>query len=299
MVSLLYYYTTMRGIFLHIKQYLKWYILLLLVFFSVTTWSVVIHENRNGILTVAFLNIGQGNATFIESPTGTQVVIDGGPNKTLMREISAVLPWYDRHIDIILASHPDRDHYEGFFSLLDKYSIDVFMESGIAGITNEFLSLKEKIVSKKIPSVTARRGEVIDIGGGAYIEIMFPDRDISGLETNNGSIFVRLVYGETSVIISGDAPKAMENYLITLEPQKIDSDIIVLGHHGAKTSSSEEYIKAVSPEYAIISLGAGNSYGHPHKETLDTLNKLKVQILRTDQIGQIVFKSDGKTFTKK
>jgi competence protein ComEC len=248
---------------------------------------------------VVFLNVGQGNATFIESPTGTNVVIDGGPNKTLMREISAVMPWYDRHIDFLLVSHPDKDHYEGFFSLLDKYSTDVFMESGIKDVTDEYLSLKQKTVLKKIPNIIARRGQIIDIGGGAYIEILFPDRDVSELETNNGSIIARLVYGETSVIISGDAPKAMENYLISIDSQKIQSDIVVLGHHGAKTSTGEEYIKAVSPEYAIISVGKDNSYGHPNQETLDTLKKIKTTILATCEMGRITFQSDGKEFVLK
>jgi competence protein ComEC len=296
----------MRAIIFHIREHLRWYILGFLTLFSIIIWTVAIHENRNGILTVAFLNIGQGNATFIESPTGTQVIVDGGPNKTLMREISSVIPWYDRHIDMLIVTHPDRDHYEGFISLLDKYSADAFMESGIKDVSEEFLTLKQKIFDKKTPDILAHRGQVIDIGGGAYIEILFPDRDVSGLETNNGSIICRVVYGDTSLLLEGDAPQIMENFVLTLGGStmpttggSLKSNVIEVGHHGAKTSSSEEYIKDVAPEFAIISVGKDNTYGHPNKETLDTLNKFNVQILRTDQIGRIVFESDGKIFTKK
>ncbi|MDQ5948977.1 MAG: hypothetical protein QG589_102 [Patescibacteria group bacterium] len=289
----------LRKILLHLKTHGKWYILLGLSICSVILWSVVIREQRNGVLTVAFLDIGQGNATFIESPTGTQVIVDGGPNKNLMREISSVVPWYDRHIDMLIVSHPDKDHYEGFISLLDKYSVDVFMEPGISAISGEYNFLKQKIISNKIPVVLARRGEMIDIGGGAYIEILFPDRDVSGLETNNASIVSRLVYGDTSLIIQGDSPQTIENYLVALDKDILDSDVIEVGHHGSKTSSSEIYIEAVSPQYAIISVGKDNTYGHPNKETLDILNKNKVKILRTDELGRITFESNGKEFVLK
>ncbi len=289
----------MTAILSHVKNYLKWYVLSFLIFLSLLFWSVIIHENRNGILTVAFLNIGQGSATFIESPTGVQVIIDGGPNKTLMREISSVLPWYDKHIDMLIVTNPDKDHYEGFIPILDRFTVDVFMESGTITKVEAFAILKQKISKKKIPDIVARRGQVIDIGGGAYIEILFPDRDVSGLSSNKGSIVARLVYGDTSLLFQGDSPKAMENYLVSLGKEILDSDMIGVGHHGSKTSSGEEYIKAVSPKYAIISSGKGNSYGHPHQETLDTLNKNKVQILRTDEIGRITFQSDGKEFVLK
>ncbi len=288
----------MRGVFSHIKNNFKWYILLSLLFLNITLLYVVLHEDRGNKLTVSFLNIGQGNATFIESPTGTQVIVDGGPNKTLTGEISAVMPWYDRHIDALIVSHPDKDHYEGFLPLLDKYSADVFVESGIQDVSSEFLSLKQKISDKKIPDVLARRGEVIDIGGGAYIQILFPDRDVSGLETNSGSIICRLVYGETSLILEGDAPQATEDYVLSLDGAGLKSDMIEVGHHGAKTSSAPDYLSAVSPQYAVISVGKDNSYGHPNQETLDTLGNVGAQILRTDQLGRITFVSDGKIFTK-
>lgn len=289
----------LRKILLHLKTYGKWYILFALSVCSVIVWSVVVHEQRNGVLSVSFLDIGQGNATFIESPTGTQVIIDGGPNKNLMREVPSVIPWYDRNIDMLIVSHPDKDHYEGFISLLDRYSVDVFMEPGISDTSGEYNFLKQKIISNKIPVVLARRGQIIDIGGGAYIEILFPDRDVFGLETNNASIVSRLVYGDTSLIIQGDSPQVIENYLVGLDKDILDSDIIEVGHHGSKTSSSEMYIEAVSPQYAVISVGKDNTYGHPNKETLDVLNKNKVEILRTDELGRITFKSDGDDFVLK
>jgi len=259
---------------------------------------VVIREDRKGKMAVTFLNIGQGNATLVESPTGTQVIIDGGPSRNLLKEISHVIPWYDRKVDMLIASHPDKDHYEGFISFLDKYSADVFMEPGVSDVSGEYKLLKEKILAKKIPVVLARKGEIIDIGGGAYIEILFPDRDVSGFETNTASIVAKIIYGDTSFIIQGDSPQDIEHYLFSLDKEILDSDVIEVGHHGSKTSSSAEYIEAVSPEYAVISAGKDNSYGHPNKETLDTLAKEKVHVLGTYNLGRITFISDGVEFIK-
>lgn len=280
----------------YIKKYTKEIFIFLLILILIVFICVAINKNGDNKLEVVFLNIGQGNSTFIKSPTGNKIIIDGGPGNNLSNKISSVMPWYDRSVDLIIVSHPDKDHYEGFISFLDKYSTESFMESGMVDTSEEFSSLRNKIFSKKIPDILARRGEIIDIGGGAYIEIIFPDRNVSGMDTNNGGIVARVVYGDTSFIIQGDLPKQMEDYLITLSSDKkmsLKSDVIEVGHHGAKTSSSEEYLKIVAPKYAVISVGKENKYGHPSPETLETLEKLGIKYLRTDKQGTIVFKSDG------
>lgn len=289
----------MRRLLSHILTNLKWYLLIILVFMSVISWYVVIRENRDGKMTVSFLNIGQGDSIFIESPTGTQVVVDAGPNKTIMKEISKVMPWYDRHIDMLIMDNPDKDHYEGFISLLDKYSVDVEMEPGIKPSPETYNILEQKIKNKKIVQVVARRGQVIDIGGGAYLQILFPDRDVSGLSTNNGSIVMKLVYGETSVLLTGDSPIAIEDYLIKLDGENLKSTILKAGHHGSRTSTGEAYVKIVDPEYVVISAEKNNSYGHPHKEVLDILAKQKVPVLGTYDLGRITFVSDGLEFSRK
>ncbi len=285
----------MQRLFSHIKGYLRWYILLFLIVLSIVLWSVILRENRDGLLTLAVLDVGQGDSIFIESPTGTQVIIDGGPNKTLLKEISKVVPWYDRHIDMLVVTNPDRDHYEGFIPLLDKYKTDLVIEPGTTNINPAYEVLENKFKNNGVQKILARRGQRIDLGGGAYLEILFPDRDISGLSANDGSIVMRLVYGQTSVMLQGDSTARMEEYLVSLGGN-LHSTILKVGHHGSRTSTTEGYASAVSPEYAVISSGADNSYGHPHKETLETLNKLKIKILDTCNNGDIIFTSDGKNF---
>ena len=287
----------MKKVFIHIRNYLRWYTLLILIFLAIILWSVVFHENRNGLLTFAVLNIGQGDSLFIESPTGTQVIVDGGPDKNLMREISTIMPWYDRHIDMLVVTNPDKDHYEGFIPLLDKYKVDVVLESGTQSMTPTYAFLEKKIKDKNIPEILARRGQIIDLGGGAYLEILFPDRDVSTLSSNDGSIVMHLIYGDTSVALQGDSTERIEHYLVGLDEERLQSTILKTGHHGSKTSSSEEYVKAVNPRFTLISAGLNNKYGHPAQETLDTMQKLKIPTLVTCNMGRIVFHSDGKNFT--
>ena len=293
----------MKQILQHVKVYFRWYLLLALAILSIVLWSVILREDHKGILTFAVLNIGQGDSLFIESPTGTQVLIDGGLGKNLMKEIAQVVPWYDRHIDMLVVTNPDKDHYEGFIPLLDKYKVDIVLESGTFSPTPTYTYLEKEIKDKNIPEILARRGQIVDLGGGAYLEILFPDRDVTNLASNDGSIVMRLVYGDTSVALQGDSTERIEHYLAGLDPSTelrasgLQSTILKAGHHGSKTSSSEEYVKAVDPRWTVISAGSQNKYGHPTQETLDTMAKLKIPTLVTCNMGRIVFHSDGKNFT--
>jgi len=289
----------MPSVFSHIKRYTRWYVLSVLIFISITLWVVVLSYGKDNTLTFATLNIGQGDALFIESPTGIQVVIDGGPNRAIMKELSAVMPWYDRHIDMLVVTNPDRDHFEGFIPLLDKYKVDVVLVSGTEKESEVYKVFENKLKEKKIPEKVARRGQVVDLGGGSFLQILFPDRDTSKLSPNDGSIVMKLVYGKTSVMLQGDSTSKIEEYLVTLDKGELKSDILKTGHHGSRTSTSQVYVEAVEPGWAIISAGEDNSYGHPHQEVVDNLNKHKVKIIGTYDIGRIVFESDGENFVQK
>jgi competence protein ComEC len=286
----------MVKVFSHLRNYLRWYLLVITLFISIILLLVILNEDRHGILTFAVLNIGQGDALFIDSPTGTQVIVDGGPDKALLREIVKMMPWYDRHIDLLVVTNPDKDHYEGFIPLLDKYSADVVLEPGTTNNYQEYSVLENKYKDKNIPKVLARRGQVVDLGGGAYLEILFPDLDVSGLSSNDGSIVMKLVYGETSVMLQGDSTSAIEHYLVGINHGELQSTILKAGHHGSKTSSTMEYVSAVSPKWTVISSGVNSEYGHPNKETLVTMKALSIPTYDTCNNGTLIFKSDGKNF---
>jgi len=293
-VILLYH---MRSVISHVKKYIKWYMLGLLCLTSCMLWYAVMTTNNKGILTFAVLDVGQGEALFIESPTGVQVLIDGGPGKNLLLALPQVLPWYDRSIDMIVVTNPDLDHYSGFFSLLDRYSVASVFESGTISKTDTYRLLEKKIEDKHILKIIASRGQRIDLGGGAYLEVLFPDRDVSGLSSNDGSLVMRLVYGETSVMLQGDSTRKIEEYLEALDRKSLKSTILKVGHHGSRTSTGESYVEAVQPEFVVISSGRDNTYGHPHKETLDTLSAHTIAVFNTCVMGTIVFRSDGVRFS--
>lgn len=289
----------------NLKKYFRWYILLVFITLGFILWNIVLSKSKEGILTFTVLDVGQGDSIYIESPTGMQILVDGGPGNTISREINSVMPWYDRSLDMIVVTNPDADHYEGFIKLLNKYKVGSVLESGTTNSYEGFQIFEQKIIGKNVTKTLARRGQIIDIGGGAYLQVLFPDRDISGLSPNDGSIVMKLIYGDTSVLLSGDTTSRIEEYLLTLDSNlpaqagSLRSNILKIAHHGSRTSSKMEFVERVSPAVAVISSGENNEYGHPHKETIDTLNNFKIPTLNTCNNGKIVFESDGKKFVLK
>lgn len=282
-----------------IHPYWRLGVISLLLFCVVLVFYVAFRSGERS-LRVVFLDVDQGDAIFIESPTGNQIIFDGGPGSALVSQISKQMDLFDRSIDMIVITNPDKDHFEGFIPLLSRYSVEAVLEPGVKADNNPiYRELQAMIAVKDIPVVTARTGQKILLGGGAYIDIIFPDRDVALVSHNEGSIIARLVYGQTSVLLTGDTTKNIENYVIESYKDYLDSDILKVAHHGSDTSTSDAFVKVVSPDIAVVSAGKGNSYGHPRQETLDTLSKNKVKTFVTMDEGTIIFESDGKTFKRK
>ncbi|MEK7208559.1 MAG: MBL fold metallo-hydrolase [Patescibacteria group bacterium] len=290
-------------------EQLHWWILAALFVATFFVWYAVVWEDRSGLLTVAFLDVGQGDAIFIESPTGVQVVVDGGPDRSVLRQLGRVMPFYDRTIDMLLVTNPDKDHFAGFLDVLRAYRVGTVMEPGTVGASAEYRAL-EQMLGEKIPpasrvlplqkgelprKITALRGQRIELGGGAYFEVLFPDRDVSGLDTNDGSIVAKLIYGNTSFLLTGDTTSAVEGYLAQLDGKRLDVAVLKVGHHGSKTSTSDALLGFASPAMAVISAGKDNRYGHPHQEVLERLKQFEVETLGTYERGTIIMESDGET----
>lgn len=218
-------------------------------------------------------------------------MIDAGPGKSVLRELGSVMTFYDKSIDVVVATHPDADHIGGIPDVLENYKVDLFMEPGVESNTDLYKTMEELVSKKGINKIEARRGMILDLGAGAMLEILFPIFDPSDLLTNTASIVARLTYGESEFLLTGDSPSSIENYLITLGD--MESDVLKVGHHGSKTSTSPDFVEIVSPQYAVISVGKDNRYGHPTQEVLETLEKENIKIFRTDLDGRIIFESDG------
>ncbi|MFA5999759.1 MAG: MBL fold metallo-hydrolase [Candidatus Paceibacterota bacterium] len=277
-------------------QYCKKYSLLLttLVLLLATFYIFYLdfHSSPKSLKFV-MLDIGQGDALFIESPTGTQVLVDGGPPKKVLSRLAQVMPAFDRSIDAIIITNPDQDHIGGFLDVLRVYKVGKVFEPGTYNDSKIYQSLQQEIRNRKIPNILAKSDMRLNLGGGAYIDILFPDRDVSLWERNDGSVVARLVYGETSVMLTGDATVKTEKIILAENSaQDLKSTILKVGHHGSRTSTSRAFAQAVAPTYALISAGKDNKYGHPHRETLDMLDKLGINVLRTDLLGTIAFSCD-------
>jgi len=268
---------------------------IILALLNALVWYFVFTESPHA-LSVSFLNVGQGDAIFIEAPNGSQVLIDGGPaNGAVLRELAKVMPIYDRYIDVVIATHPDADHIGGLNEVFKRFQIGLLLESGLSKDTGIFLAEEKTITENKIKHINARRGMKLDLGGGAVLTILFPDRDLpSTVDANDGSITALLSYKKETFLFTGDAPQKIEKYLVALDGKNLDIDVLKAGHHGSKTSTSDIFLRATTPVYTIISAGENNRYGHPHADTLARLRTASTTVLRTDELGTITFKTDGK-----
>lgn len=296
-----------------IKEHFKGYILSWLLIINFFVWYGVLREERN-VLKVAFLDVGQGDAIFIEAPNGKQILIDGGPNGAVLRELSKIMPFYDRSIDMVILTHPDQDHIGGLPTVLESYKVDFVMESGVGANNGTYEEFEKLVEQKNIKKILARQGTIVELcdfmearipqnsaeaellqGCGEYLEILFPNMDASGFETNTASVVTKLVYGKNSFLFTGDAPQSVEKYLSNVFEKQLDVDVLKLGHHGSSSSNSEVFLGFTSPDYTIASVGLNNRYGHPHKEVVDLLRKLDIPFLRTDDLGTILFTTDGES----
>ena len=275
--------------------YLRLCVLAIFAIVTLIVWIFVFSmQTKSGVLTVAFLDVGQGDAIFIETPNGTQMLLDGGPNKKVLRQMASLMSFYDRSVDVVMISHPDMDHIGGVPDVLDRFEAEYMIIPGVGSDTDVYEKMMSVMQEKDIELLYARRGRIyLDADHGVYLDILFPDRDVAGFDKNLASIVAKLVYGDATFLLMGDSPKSIEDYLITIDPAVLDVDVLKLGHHGSKTSTGEIFLGYTSPDYAIISAGGNNSYGHPHEEVLAKLEQFDIEYFETAKIGTIVFECDG------
>jgi competence protein ComEC len=274
-----------------IKKQFKYYFLGLLLVATIFVWYAVFAESREG-LEVDFLDVGQGDAIFIQAPNGNQVLLDSGPNKKVLSELSKIMPFYDRSIDLAIESHPDNDHIAGFIDVLKKYNVSVVMDPGVEVDTPVYQELESIIKQSNIQKILAKRGMRINLGDNIYIDVLLPVVNNPNFSPHDGMVVLKLNYGKNSFLLTGDMENKMENYLMSID-KNLKSNVLKVGHHGSKTSTSEALLGYVNPDYAIISVGKDNRYGHPHQEVLERLNQFQIPILRTDEKGMIKIKSNG------
>ena len=272
-------------------------ILAVLSFFAVAVWVVFFSWPEKN-LSVSFCDIGQGDATFIQSPSGNQMLIDGGPSKKVLSCISQGMSFWDRKIEFIVLSHPHVDHITGLIEVLKRYNVGQIIATDAAADSPEYKKWLSEIKEKNIPLEMAQNVSQIDLGGNALADILYPKESFEGQKIdnlNNTSLVLRLSYANVSFLFTGDAEKEEQEKLIT-NLQPLFSNILKFPHHGSKTALDENFLNAVSPKIAIISVGKDNQYHLPAEETISALQKLGIEIKRTDENGtiQVEVGVDGK-----
>ncbi len=266
----------------------------------ILAWVWVFIEEKQEFLEIDFYDVGQGDAIFIETPKGKQILVDGGPDLTILEKLGRELPFWDRYIDLVILTHPEHDHIGGLIEVIKRYKVGGILTTGVVRDTAEYRKWQRIIEQENIPIYIAQAGKVIDLGSNIKLVILHPFENLSGQEikkANNTSIVAQLVYGDFEVLLTGDIEKKVEKALVnSANPPAggLESDILKIPHHGSKTSSTKNFIQAVNPIIAIIQAGKDNPYGHPHQSVLDTLSDITTFITGRD--GDVEILSDGVRF---
>lgn len=258
----------------------------LVIMGSLLTWHLQLVEQRTEVV---FLNVGQGDAILITQGK-YQVLIDGGrTSKELLARIGRHVPFWDRNIEVVMATHPDADHIGGLPALLRSYRVDAVLTTGATSETETSRQFEEAV--KKNTGQEPQRifqGGKITFPKGGELTILYPPTPLSGSasegDTNEGSIVARFTYGETSFLLTGDLP-AEERVL----PGVLPVTVLKVAHHGSKHSSSEAFLKLIQPKEAVLSVGK-NSYGHPDPGVMERLHRIGARIYRTDQDGDVRYR---------
>lgn len=244
-------------------------------------------------LAVHFIDVGQGDSILAESD-GHYMLIDAGENDQAGTVISYLKAQGVTKLDYVIGTHPHSDHIGGLDKVIDTFPVDKVILPPVEHTTKTFEDVLDSIASRGLKITKPTPGASYDLGDASFT-ILSPVKDY-GSDLNNWSVGVRLTYGDNSFVMCGDAENQAEEDIIK-NGAVLKADVLKAGHHGSSTSTSDAFLKKVSPSWVVIQCGKGNSYGHPHKETMEKLKKAGCQVLRTDEEGTITAFSDGKTIT--
>ena len=279
----------------------RWTLLLAATFALIAAISVGAVDTDER-LKVTALNVGQGDSFLIQAPGPVIILIDGGPDPdTLVLELGQRLPPWHRSIDLVVLTHPDSDHLSGLTGLLERYEVGSVVQCGINCVTpgNEpdYLAWEALLAKAGVAPIEAQAGTRVTLGNNMVLQVLHPPpQPLLGTDAhaNNNSVVLRLVYGETSLLFTGDIEAFAESYLLR-QGLSLNSTIMTTPHHGSNSSSTPDFIAAVNPKLVLISSGPDNRYGHPHPETLATLSQFLPpdRILNTAEVGAIEVETNG------
>jgi competence protein ComEC len=260
----------------------------LVILSLLTLWQL----ERSALASVYFLDIGQGDAVLIRV-AGQNILVDGGPDNLLMYRLGEVLPWWDKKIDYLLISHFHADHYMGFIELLNRYEIKNILVSAHKPEEDFLFSIwQQALAQHDLQPQIVSPGERFDfdIGENVFWKILSADSEHK--DFNDNSLVVKFSIGEADLLLTGDLTSVKEELMLK-ENLDLESELLKVGHHGSRYSSSIEFLQKVKPKICVIQSGLDNNFGHPHPEALQRLGVVNCEVLRNDQLGTIKLVTDG------
>ena len=248
-------------------------------------------------LRVTVLDVGQGDAIFVEFPSGSRWLIDGGPDEGVVSQIDRLIAISDRRLTGVILTHPHADHVTGLIHILRRYKVEKALLPSATHTTSEYLTFLKELRAQNIQTTPVNHPFVWSGSEGQTSwrwEFFYPERDFTEpvQDLNAVSVVSRLTFGEQSFLFMGDAPVEVEKLLMA-EGRNLRAAVLKVGHHGSASSTSDDFLGAVRPPYAVISAGASNPFGHPAPATLKRLQAFGARTYRTDKHGWIQFKTDG------
>lgn len=252
-------------------------------------------------LRVTFLDVGQGDAIVIESPSGKVMVVDAGRagfdggDDEGRRVVAPYLRFRGiARIDTLVLTHPDSDHIGGAAGLLHEFTVGRLLDNGAKDDSRLVTGILTAAHEAGVPVEAAQRGQTLDFGDGVTARVLSPTPALLLSDKNDSSIVLRIEYGRTALLLTGDAEEKEEDDMLR-SGQPVQADVLKAGHHGSRSSTSPPFLAAVHPHVAILSVGAHNIYGHPAPEIVSRLQAARARIYRTDRQGAITCLSDGVT----
>lgn len=249
------------------------------------------YNRISGNIDVYFIDVGQGDSIFIHTPDDNTILIDGGETTQGENVLNFLKKHGIEYLDVVVATHPHSDHIGGLVTVIENMDIGSIYMPKVIHNTKTFEKLVLAVKEKELKFKPAYAGVDIPLDD---IKACFiaPEEKETYEDLNNSSAVLRLTYGDISFLFAGDAEAESEASMLA-SGQNLQAQVLKVGHHGSSSSTTEEFLNAVSPKYAIISCGKENKYGHPHEETIELLEEFGVSIHRTDIEGTIHFTSDG------
>jgi len=247
-------------------------------------------------LAVDFLDVGQGDAILIKAPGGQNILVDGGPDKAVIKRLAENLPWWDKKIDLMILTHPHDDHVAGLIEVLKRYEVKKILYTGVAHNAPNYLAWLKAVRDKKVAMTIIDKAQTINFGADCRLEILSPGESLLGQvvpDLNQSSIVAKLVYGRSEFLLTGDAGEEVEKKLVS-GGENLKVEVLKVGHHGSQYSTSEEFLEKVKPAMAVISVGKDNDFGHPNLRIIKRLERVGAEIFRTDLNGTVKVVSDGK-----